>query len=1643
MKKLISCLLIASMMISVMSGLSLPVFAATDFYSSFETADPAINAVVVSSTGNNFTTTVGAGPAQLWGNVDTRANQGWTGSRALKITGTKQAASASYYATIYDNLNIPISADTKLSYMVMPYIDADTKTNFTSANNAGQYDAEYTSNFAAVDLKFADGTYLRTYGAVDQYGFKVSPLDQGNAGILEQNNWLKVTSKLGDVAELRGKTITSILVGYEKPNGSANKAVTVFFDDIQIYSEPDPVVANLADYVNILRGTQNGAYGTDHNKYAHGLNNPIVATPFPFNFWSPATTISAQTVYQYTGTEANFKHIHLNHVASNWIGESGNFDFSADSTTVWSTQAALYTALNGRGSNFKHENEIAHAHYYGVTFNDDDAKAPGVKIEVTPTEHAAVLRFTFPEGSARRNVILDSAKARNSTSSGITYNDDGTFAAFTSRSNSGQKRMYVYGQFSVLPSAFRQAASNYNPMSMFEFDAATSGPTVVELKVASSFISAAQAIKNFNLEIAPTDNFDSIEAKALATWNNILSTVTIEDPNATYDQLTSLYSNMYRGFVYPVLDSENTGTSDNPVWQYASPYSGNATTITLKNGKLFYNNGFWDTFRTAWPTNALLIPLKDSELVNGLVTHYLDNGWVPRWIAPAGTNSMVGTNSDSIFGDAVSQGIVFDYENAYASSLKNATVYSANNSANWYSGRAGMAEWPFLGYSPTTSLTGENLSWSLESCPADFGIASMAKFLRDKETPGTEAYRKLNDEYIYFINRAQNYVNLFNPAIGGWFRGKTAAGGWLWPDESFNPTAFGYGYCEDNAWNYAFHAQHDGRGLANLYGGQDKLGEKLDAAFSADPNILFGNWSGYHKEKVESRGDKLGQVHMSNEPAFHIPYMYLFTDRPWRTADVVRDILDRHFAGSDIGQGYVGDDDNGAMSSWYTISALGLYPLSGGNGEFVFGTPLFAKSIIKRENGQTITITAPGVSRTNRYIQSVKVNGVERTQSYIKPSDIYDGATIEFTMGPNPSPTWGVGVGAQPPSVTQDDFAPVPLHDLTTAITPSTTTIPSGSADGAYTTASSPANLFNNTSGNNASFAAGSDPKVVCYYFYKGATVDMYTITSAVTTNAPTGWTLSGSVDNINYTVLDVRANQSFAWDRYTRPFAIEKPGRYNYYKIEFADTAAISISQFELLGGAYAQIDKEALLAVLQIARVIDGSEYIEETYLPLVPALAFAEGVYADENASPADIYEAISRLEKALDGLRKPPSSKCDVVSVDAPLKISGKNITATVSNHTTSMNFSSMIQVSEFATWTMYSNPDYTSAITNKTINPLASGNNVRYIRVVAEDGVTSADYVLTVYRITSYIGAFDTAPSMLDATLDPAVWGEKVFTLGAGIEGSPLMTFTGRTGYPPAGFNADIYMRYDAQTLYLGLVVVDPLWSAAPSANIWRGSGIQVDVWMPRPASGSDNDSTRSEYGFALTSATAKAYSKFSTRSGTDSMSGFTNYGIARVGTTDTYIYTIGIPLNSFRQNAATNPLTEGEELWFAISYNWPDTSSNMACAYDMGFMSKNPNDARSVTLGLPGDKIIKADINGNVIESVLINATAPESSMLLLASYDNAGRMLKAETYNPAAGALTQSVATSFDIGAASTVKAFLWDKTTMIPLAEALTINS
>src|SRR6185295_13280170 len=164
-----------------------------------------------------------------------------------------------------------------------------------------------------------------------------------------------------------------------------------------------------------------------------------------------------------------------------------------------------------------------------------------------------------------------------------------------------------------------------------QFDTTTG--KVVTMRIATSLISVEQARHNLELEIAASDTLESVRDRARLLWDRLLRVIEVE--GATEDQLTTLYSNLYRLFLFPNSAFENTGTVEQPVYRHAVQ---SATTSVsdppVVDGKVYVNNGFWDTYRTAWPAYTLLAPHSAGELVDGFLQQYKDGGWVSRWSSP-------------------------------------------------------------------------------------------------------------------------------------------------------------------------------------------------------------------------------------------------------------------------------------------------------------------------------------------------------------------------------------------------------------------------------------------------------------------------------------------------------------------------------------------------------------------------------------------------------------------------------------------------------------------------------------------------------------------------------------------------------------------------------------------------------------------------------------------------------------------------------------------------------------------------------------------------------------------------------------------------------------------------------------------------
>ncbi|MFF9109747.1 GH92 family glycosyl hydrolase [Streptomyces sp. NPDC014805] len=1026
------------------------------------------------------------------GSPTAKAGAGFTGKRALRYAGRHTADGRAYsYNKVFD-VDVRVTRATQLSYRIFP--------------SMADGDRDYDATNVSVDLAFTDGTYLSGLGATDQHGFALTPQGQGAAKVLYVNQWNNVVSAIGSVAA--GKTVDRILVAYDSPKGPAR--FRGWLDDISLRpAPPERPKAHLADYAVTTRGT-NSSGG-----FSRGNDFPATAMPHGFNFWTPVTNAgSLSWLYDYARMNnadnlPTIQAFSASHEPSPWMGDRQTFQVMPSVTP-----GTPDTSRTGRALPFRHENETARPYYYGVRFDN------GLKAEMAPTDHAAALRFTFPGDDA--SVLFDNVTEQ----AGLTLDKEhGIVTGYSdvkSGLSTGATRLFVYGVFDKPVTD----GSSSGVQGWLRFRAGED--RTVTLRLATSLISLDQAKDNLRQEIPDGVSFDGVKNRARKAWDALLGKVEVE--GATPDQLTTLYSSLYRLYLYPNSGFEKVDGKD----QYASPFSPMPSQDTpthtgakIVDGKVYVNNGFWDTYRTTWPAYSFLTPTQAGELVDGFVQQYKDGGWTSRWSSPGYADLMTGTSSDVAFADAYVKGVPFDAKAAYDAAVKNATVVPPASGV----GRKGMATSPFLGY--TSTDTHEGLSWALEGYLNDYGIARMGQKLY-RET-GEKRYQ---EESQYFLNRARDYVNLFD-AKAGFFQGRDAKGNWRVASDTYDPRVWGYDYTETNGWGYAFTAPQDSRGLANLYGGRSGLGDKLDTYFAtpetASPEVV-GSYGGVIHEMTEARDVRMGMYGHSNQVAHHVIYMYDAAGQPWKAQEKVREVLSRLYVGSEIGQGYHGDEDNGEQSAWYLFSALGFYPLVMGSGEYAIGSPLFTKATVHLENGHDLVVKAPKNSARNIYVQGLKVNGRSWTSTSLPHALLARGGVLEFDMGPRPS-AWGTGKNAAPVSITTDDKVPTPRADVL-------------KGDGA---------LFDDTSATEAAVTTLDLPVA-------GPTEGVqYTLTSPKDhTKAPSGWRLEGSADGTTWQTLDERSGQSFAWDRQTRAFTVARPGAYAKYRLVF--TGEATLAEVELL---------------------------------------------------------------------------------------------------------------------------------------------------------------------------------------------------------------------------------------------------------------------------------------------------------------------------------------------------------------------------------------------------------------------------------------------------------------------------------------------
>ncbi|WP_142684032.1 GH92 family glycosyl hydrolase [Chitinophaga polysaccharea] len=738
------------------------------------------------------------------------------------------------------------------------------------------------------------------------------------------------------------------------------------------YSQTVNKVAEPVEWVNTLMGTDSKVSLSNGNTY------PAIALPWGMNFWMPQTnTMGNGWAYQYTADKIRgFKQTHQ---PSPWINDYGQFAIMPVTGTVKFDQ-------NKRASWFSHKSEVAKPYYYSVYLAD-----PDVTTEITPTERAAQLRFTFPATDSAF-IVVD---AFDKGSYIKILPEEKKIIGYTTKNSGGVPSNFKNYFIIKFDKPFTVADIWHDSVlvkGQLELQADHTGAVVgfktkkgekVGIQTASSFISFEQAELNLQREIGQ-DNFDATCKKAKDIWNKELGRLAIEGGSS--EQVSTFYSSLYRTMLFPRKFYEIN--AKNEIVHY-SPFNGQ-----VLPGYMFTDNGFWDTFRAVHPFFTLMYPTLSSHIMEGLSNAYNESGWLPEWASPGHRDCMVGSNSASLIADAYLKGIRgYDINNLYKAILKNTENEGPLSSV----GRLGVKYYNSLGYVPYDVEVNENAARTLEYAYDDFTIYQLAK-----------ALNRPKKEIDLFEKRSQNYRNLFDPETK-LMRGKNKDGKFQTP---FNPFKWGDAFTEGNSWHYTWSVFHDVQGLAKLMGGREMFAKMLDSVFNMPPVFDESYYGTVIHEIREMQIMNMGQYAHGNQPIQHMIYLYNYAGQPWKTQYWIRQVMSRLYKATP--DGYCGDEDNGQTSAWYVFSAMGFYPVCPGTQQYVLGTPLFAKLTMTFEDGKQMVINAPGNSDTNLYVQKASLNGQPYTKNWISHQDLQKGGTLEFQMGATPEKSRGTDPAAFP-----------------------------------------------------------------------------------------------------------------------------------------------------------------------------------------------------------------------------------------------------------------------------------------------------------------------------------------------------------------------------------------------------------------------------------------------------------------------------------------------------------------------------------------------------------------------------------------------------------------------------------------------------
>lgn len=633
-------------------------------------------------------------------------------------------------------------------------------------------------------------------------------------------------------------------------------------------------------YVNVKMGTKS------HTRRSYGNTLPL--TQIPFGMASYCLQTESREGWFFHPDHEFAEGIRLTHQPSPWIRDYGTFLMTPQNDCVGNSGS-------GAWSGYRIQDSVMRPDYLSVTFLRSNCK-----FELTPTERGAAIRLEYMD---ERPSFLSFLPTKGNYTYRYDENTSTLFGMTDGHGRDDAKDFKMYFAVKFLDDSVDTART----YTAGEGNSACIHVAVkkqkVEARIGISYISEEMALVAMKRECGDL-SFDEIQKLAEDNWEEKLSRIEIETDDE--DQMKTFYSCMYRPFLFPHKAYE---IDENGEAVHYAPHNGD-----VQKGVRYTDNGFWDTYRTVYPLYTLIARDEFAEILEGFVNDYLEGGWLPRWPSIGEVGCMPSTLIDAVIAEAAVNGI--GSKEVLENALKGMLHHANNESDDPRFGRNGALSYLKYGYVPRNEHR-ESVNLTQDAAYGDWCIATVAKVLGHDE---------LVEEYM---KRSKNYKTIFD-ASTGFMRGRDTEGKMA---EFFDPVTWGGEYTEGSAWQNSFAVPHDVEGLAELHGGKEKLIAKLDELFTMKPNYRVMGYRGEIHEMTEVALIDFGQMAISNQPSFHLPFLFSALGEQEKTNYWVKRLARETFSWKD--NGYPGDEDNGTTSAWYIFATIGMYRLCPGKTEWI------------------------------------------------------------------------------------------------------------------------------------------------------------------------------------------------------------------------------------------------------------------------------------------------------------------------------------------------------------------------------------------------------------------------------------------------------------------------------------------------------------------------------------------------------------------------------------------------------------------------------------------------------------------------------------------------------------------------------------